>query len=303
MDDRVWKNISIALGVICALLIGVAGALLVVGHKTPAPTDTSSPTASLIAAGPSSSAASIAPSESGSPSPSQPVATPGAAAAASISFTNLALDSSKDSLGTIRTFTFQSDGAGAVVADVTKISSGGYVKICLSVDGSKPNCLINRPGKTIGFSGAESDPTPNTWTVTLVGYASSHPTVDVTFAWQTSHPQITVTHGRFQGDDGKRTTASDALGGLTATFHPRAVGVVNVQAEWTIATTDAAMTLSDVTSTPALTLDQRTFTGVDQITPVFTANVDSTKTYQVQLVNIGASSTDRPDLTAQISFP
>jgi hypothetical protein len=36
---------------------------------------------------------------------------------------------------------------------------------------------------------------------------------------------------------------------------------------------------------------------------VFTANVDGTKSYQVKLVNTGAASTDRPDLTAQISFP
>jgi hypothetical protein len=302
LDDRVWKNISIALGVICALLIGVAGALLVVGHKGN-PSDTPTPTPSLVASGPTSSSGSSTPSSSVAPGPTGSAPVQGAVAPATITFSNLALDAAKDPLGTIRTFTFTSNGAGAIVADVTKISKGGYVKICLSVDGSKQNCLINRPNQTIGFTGAKSDPTPNNWTITLVGYSTSHPTVDVTFGWTTSTPLITLTHGRFQGNGGTGSTAKDALGGLTAAFKPRGVGTLNFQATWTIVTTDASMSLLDVSSTPAITLDQRKYSGVDHITPVFTASVDNTKSYQVKLVNTGAVGTDRPDLTAQISFP
>ena len=34
MDDKVWKNLSMALGIGCAVLLGIAGALMVV-HKGP----------------------------------------------------------------------------------------------------------------------------------------------------------------------------------------------------------------------------------------------------------------------------
>jgi len=304
LDDRVWKNVSIALGVICALLIGVAGALLIVGgHKTGSPADSQQPTASQIASGPTSSGSSSGPSGSSSATTPGPTTGPGVVAPTAITFSNLALDSAKDPLGTIRTFTFQTNGAGSIVANVTKVSKGGYVKLCLSVDGSKPYCLINRPNSGVAITTAKSDPTPNTWTITLVGYAASHPTVDITLGWTTSTPQITLTHARFQGNNGTSTAATDALGGLTATFKPRGVGTFTFQATWTIVSTDASMLLSDISSSPAITLDQRKFTGVDHITPVFTANVDNTKSYQVKLLNTGASSSDRPDLTAQISFP
>jgi hypothetical protein len=304
LDDRVWKNVSIALGVICALLIGVAAALMVVGHKSGTPGDTTQPSASLVASGPISSGTSNTPSNSSSPGPTgSATAKSGAASPTLISFSNLGLDAEKDPLATTRTFTFQSNGVGDIVANVTKISKGGYVRMCLSVDGSKPSCGINKLNHGLSMPGAKSDATPNTWTVTLVGYKTSHPTVDVTLGWTTATPQITLTHGRFQGNNGTSTAATDALGGLTATFKPRGVGTLNFQATWTIASTDASMSLSDVSSSSAISLDQRKFQGVDHITPVFTANVDGTKSYQVKLVNTGAASTDRPDLTAQISFP
>jgi hypothetical protein len=306
LDDRVWKNISIALGVICALLIGVAGALLLVTHKGGTASATPTPTPSILAA------ESTPPTSSSSPSSnpsgiviSQPTPAPGTTSPATVSFSNLALDSSKDTLGTVRTFTFQSTGAGPVVPTVTKISKNGYVHICVAVDGGKPYCLNNRPNKTVGFSNAKADAAPSTWVVTMIGYGTSHPTVDVSFTWPTTSPVITLTHGRFQGtpSSGTSTATSDSLGGLTATFKPRAAGQLSVQATWTIVSTDASMTLSDVTSSPFVTLDQRKFTGVDHITPPFTANVDGTKSYQLKLVRTGADSSDRPDLTAQISFP
>ena len=50
MDERIWKNTSIVLGVVCALLIGVAGALLVVGHKSgPSAAASESPSAEVAA--------------------------------------------------------------------------------------------------------------------------------------------------------------------------------------------------------------------------------------------------------------
>ena len=49
-------------------------------------------------------------------------------------------------------------------------------------------------------------------------------------------------------------------------------------------------------------LDERTYTGATYVNPPYTFNVDSTKVYQVKLRN-GSADGQRPDLTAQISFP
>jgi hypothetical protein len=301
VDDRVWKNISIGLGVVCALLIGVAGALLFIGHKGGSAASPS-PTTVDVGSGPTSSGGLNAPSGSSSPGPSGSAPATGPVSAATISFSNLALDSDKDPLKTIRTFTFTSDGSGPVIVQVTGISRSGWVKMCLKVDNSKNNCPIGGAAKLPKFS-TKADATPNTWTVTLVGYGLSKPTVSVSFTWPTSSASINMNHARFQGTSGASTTASDALGGITAAFQPRAVGTLNVQATWTLATTDATMTLLDATTSPAVMVDQRPYTAVDHITPAFTANVDPAKTYQIKLIRSGADSTDRPDMTAQISFP
>jgi len=308
LDDRVWRNISIGLGVVCALLIAVAGVLLVVGHKGGGSQSTPASTATQIAAAstPASTASDgtgTTPTVTIAPQSAKPTLVPGTAPAATITFSNLALDSSKDPLYSIRTFTFTSDGAGSVIPSITKISSGGYVKMCLSADGGKPNCPINRPNKGLTITGAKADKTPNNWTVPLVGYKTSHPTVTVSFTWPTTHPKITMAHGRFQGNPGTRTAATDALGGITATFQPRGVGTADVEVNWSIVTTDATMTLKDVSASPAVLIDERNYSSVDQIQPPFTQAVDGTKAYQVQLVRTGADSTDRPDLTVQISFP
>ena len=302
MDDRVWKNVSIALGVVCALLIGVAGALLLVGHKggtadaTPTPTTTNAGSGQTPHGSPNSS-----PSSSGTPAVSGPVS------AATIVFSNLALDSDKDPLKTVRTFTFTSDGTGNVTPKVTAISKGGFVKMCFAVhDGIHKdvaaNCHIGGLGTLPHFSSA-ADATPDTWTITLIGYSTSKPTVTVSFTWPTSSPSINLNHARFQGNNGTSTAATDSLGGITATFQPRSAGTLNLQATWTLATTDASVTLIDTTVNPAATVGQHQYTGVDHITPAFTASVDPTKTYQIKLIRTGADSTDRPDMTAQIAFP
>jgi hypothetical protein len=307
VDDRVWKNISIALGVVCALLIGVAGALLFLGHKGGSAAATPSSATADVGSGPTSSGGSNGPSGSSSPNASGPTPAPGPVSAATISFSNLALDSDKDPLKTIRTFTFTSDGSGPVIPKVTGISKGGWVTMCFKVDDGVHkaafNCHIGGATSTLPKFSSVADATPDTWTVTLVGYRTSKPTVSVSFTWPTSNASINLTHARFQGTSGASTPASDALGGITATFQPRAIGTLNVQATWTLATTDATMTLLDATTSPAVMVDQRPYAAVDHITPAFTANVDPAKTYQIKLIRSGADSTDRPDMTAQISFP
>jgi hypothetical protein len=224
-----------------------------------------------------------------------PTATPGKATVAAITFNGLGLDTGTS--GIARTFQFTSNGAGAVDIAITKISSGGTAKLCLSVDGSAFTCAVGTANKLPDLNKGKSDPTPNTWTVAVYGYRASAPIVDVAFTWTTSSPKVTLTHGRFQG-----TGAADSLDGFSATFKPRGPGSVNVQATWTLVTAKASMTLFDASTTPPVTVDQREYDGVTYINPAFTAAVDQTKTYQVKLRNTSPNA-QRPDLTAQITFP
>jgi hypothetical protein len=298
VDDRIWKNISIVLGVACALLIGVAGALMIVGSKAGSSVATPTPQVSGIAAASTAPAASL-PTGPQSSETIAPTPTPGQPSPATITFNSIALDASTDSKATARTFTFTSDGAGPVTYAVTKTSAGGSTKMCAKVDTGAYGCKV---GSLPNFLKGVADGPHDTWVVTLVGYGSSKPTVDVTFTWPTTSPKITLSHGRFQGS----TTAgvAEALNGFTATFTPRTGGTINVQATWTVVTADASLTLLDATTTPSVTVDQRQYTGVTYINPAFTANVDPTKTYVVKLRNTSADNpSPRPDLTAQISFP
>ena len=299
MDDKIWKNVSIALGVVCALLIGVAGALMIVGHKAGAPSESSTPGSSQVAA---TSTSGTAPSggPSGPTGSLGPTPPPGPISPASITFSGLGLDALNDVDATARTFQFVSDGAGSVTFAITKISAGGTAKLCIKVDSGAFTCQVGTPGKLPNFPKGQSDPGHNTWTATLIGYGTSKPTIDVAFTWPTSSPKITMSHGRFQGSSSPGIPES--LNGFTATFKPRAGGTVNVQATWTVITTDASMTLQDDTTPPPVTVDQRDYKGVTYINPAFSANVDATKTYMVKLRNSSADS-QRPDLTAQVTFP
>jgi len=304
VDDRIWKNLSIVLGIVCAVLLGIAGALMVV-HKDGSSGSTSSPDASAISEGtqaPTDGSGNPASQTPGGPSqgPSgTPAPTPklGPSAPATITFTGLALDAANDKSGTARTFTFISDGPGPVTYAVTKTSAGGSTKMCAKVDAGTFGCKV---GGLPNFLKGAADAEHNTWTVTLVGYGNSHPTVDVTFTWPAVTPKITLNHGRFQGSSSPNV--AEALNGFSATFKPRAAGPLNVQASWTTITTDVEMTLSDVTTPPAVTVDHRQYSAVAYVNPAYNYNVDPTKTYLLKLMNTSADS-QRPDLTAQITFP
>jgi hypothetical protein len=301
VDDRVWKNISILLGVVCALLFGVAGALLILGHRgtpsTASPAPLSSDIAGATTPGDTALPSGAVLQSNGPTLVPGPTPSPGKPSPASITFTNLALDSANDANGTARTFTFTSDGAGPVTYAVTKTSAGGTSKMCAKVDSSGFTCTVKAMP---GFLKGSADGPHNTWVVTLVGYGSSKPTVDVTFTWPASTAKIQLSHGRLQGSSTQGV--SDALNGFSASFKPRVGGALNVQATWTDVTTDASLSLFDATSPPNVTVDQRQYKSATYINPAFTANVDPTKTYLVELRNLSADS-QRPDLTAQISFP
>ena len=300
MDDRVWKNISIALGVICALLIGVAGALMIVGHKdgsavpsTSFPTSISNVTLPPgVTPGPSSSA----PQNQPSGTPTAPTATLAKAAPATMGFSGLGLDAINDTAGSARTFTFTSDGPGPVTFAVTKISAGGTAKLCINVDGGAYACKVGTSSKLPSFLTSLADQAHDTWTMTLIGYGSSTPVVDVTFTWPTAAAKVTLTHGRFQG-------TPEGINGFTCAFKPRAAGTLNVQSAWTLLSTNANVTLLDATVQPVSTIESKDFASVAYLNPSYSAGVDSTKTYQVKMRRTSADSSERPDLTAQISFP
>ena len=180
---------------------------------------------------------------------------------------------------------------------VTKTSAGSSTKMCAKVDAGDTGCkVLALPNFLKGAADAEH----NTWTVTLVGYGNSHPTVDVTFTWPAVTPKILLNHGRFQGSSSPNV--AEALNGFSATFKPRAAGPLNVQASWTTITTDVEMSLSDVTTPPAVTVDHRQYSAVTYVSPAYNYNVDPTKTYLLKLRNTSADG-QRPDLTAQITFP
>ena len=305
MDDRGWKNISIGLGVICALLIGVAGALMFVGHRGGGNAAATTSPASVAASASKGGAGTPTVATSGSgqshaptppPGPTGPTGSPGKASPATVAFTGLGLDAPNDTKATTRTFTFISDGPGPVTFAVTKISAGGTAKLCINVDGGAFACKVGTPSKLPSYLTPKADTAHSTWSVTLMGYGSSAPTVDFTFTWPSAAPKVTFTHGRFQG-------SPDQFNGFTATFKPRAAGTLNVQSTWNPITTDASMTLYDVTTATPVTVDPREYKAVTFINPPFTATVDPAKTYQVKMRRTSADSAERPDLTAQITFP
>lgn len=115
--------------------------------------------------------------------------------------------------------------------------------MCVSVDGGTARCAVGglpSNTKARGDAGAQ-----NNWKVTLAGYGTSKPTIDVTFTWPTANPMIKLTHGRLQGVGPK---VIEGLNGFTATFKPRGAGSLNVQASWTGVTADVDLSLADVTT-------------------------------------------------------
>jgi hypothetical protein len=301
LDDRVWKNISILLGVVCALLLGVAGALMVVGHRGTASEGSPRPS---IAEATESTDTSIPTDMSGASPTAGPVITPGPSgtpgpiAPATVTFSGIGLDAANDTNGTTRTFTFTSDGGGPVPIAVTKISSGGTAKLCVSADAAAFSCMVGNPSKLPAFPKAAADTAHSTWTIALIGYGPSTPTVDLTFTWPTGSPKVMFTHGRLQA-------TPEGNNGFTFTFKPRAAGTLNVQSAWSPGTFDVNMSLFDVTTSPAVAIEGagHDYKSVTYISPAYTAEVGPTKSYQVKFRRTSSETSDRPDLTAQITFP
>ncbi|GEM_PF-993450 len=320
-----WRNISLGLGLVAAIMIGGTGELVFSALTSgPAPTSgTGSPVASPATASPTQ--ASQAPTTVG-PTPTAgasatagPTETAGASSTlgpdstatdtttpapqvggtpspATITFREMMLDSAADSAATARTFAFTSDGPGPVSAQVVAAAPLATLKMCIQVNGGPQSCSS---GATPGFfTMAPSSGDQAQWIVTLIATdAGATPVVDVAFTWQTRAPAITLSHGRFQG-----APNPDSLCGFTATFKPRAAGSVGVIASWPPASADAALTLTDATSSPGSSVGTTTYSATGLIAPAYAHAVAAGRTYQIQLLNTGSDS-GRPDLTTTISFP
>jgi len=305
VNDNTWRNLSAMLGVACVVLIIAAGALL----ATSGGSATATQTAGIVAnATPS---ASSSPVDSGSPAPSasasaSAVATPGPtgtpvanAPIAHVTFNNLQLDASADSLAKARTFTFITDGSGPVGIAIVKSSPPkATTRICVQLDGGKPDCRL---GTAVNYAGAKTDTAHSVWIVTLIGPAAIGPTVDVAFSWPTNHAQITLTHGRLQGSSSPGVSAN--LNGFTATVKTVNAGNVTVAASWTQITTNVEVSTEDLNAQTASMIDQKQFTSATNLgTPGYTFALSAAKSYRVSLHNLSADA-QRPDLTVVLSVP
>jgi hypothetical protein len=302
VNDSSWRSLSAILGVACVILIIAAGALLATSGGSPAP---SSSDIGQTSAAPSGSGASESsePSATASPtsvpSPTTKPTAPAKAPIALATFNNLMLDAANNASGTARTITFVTDGTGPIGIAVTKISAKASLKICATVDDSKPDCRTWP--KPSSFHGALTDTAHSIWVITLMGVGSDTPTVDVAFSWPTNDARITLKHGRLQGSTSPGVP--EAQNGFTCTFKTRAAGNVTVAASWTLLTANIDMSTADVDGPKAISLDERQFKTVQNLgTPGYSFGLDAGKYYRVFLRSISADSL-RPDLTAVISFP
>jgi hypothetical protein len=300
VNDTTWRKLSAILGVACVVLIIAAGALLATSGESPAPSASLSDTAiGSVAPSASGDSTASAPVTSASPLGS-PTPIPSATAVvkapiAQVTFNNVTLDASTDALGKPRTFTFVTDGSGPVGISITKSAPAkATTRICAKVDDSKPDC---RTGTKVVYKGAFTDTAHSVWVVTMIGPASTGPTVDIAFSWPTNHASITLTHGRLQGSN-----VSDPLDGFMATVRTVAAGNLTVAASWTAITTNVKITTEDLTGTATI-VDEKQFTATTNLgTPGYTFAVGAARSYRITFKNQLPDS-GRPDLTAVISVP
>ena len=301
---RRFRQGATALALAAALALGFSGSVLPPRGSVPSPSGrpiaasgrTVAPTSPALSPGHGSPAHSPGASASdpnptatpfgtGSPSHESP--------SAKITFRELVLDSSVDSTGTARSFSFVSDGVGTVSAEVVQASPMDSTKLCVTMDEARPVCTS---GATPGFT-QRSTTAHSRWTVTLASSNKSSPTVDVAFSWPTDHPSITLTHGRFQGSPNP-----DSIRTLTADFTTRVAGKMSVEAAWSRIVGTATLTLTDVSGSKPVTLDTINYQGRSAISPSYTRTLTGAKAYEMTLFN-GSPDTGRTVLTATIAFP
>jgi hypothetical protein len=139
---------------------------------------------------------------------------------AQIQFVQLKLDATTNANGTTRTISFAAQ-AGTVTVKL-KTEAGGNSKACLLADGKQLACRTAVSGT---LTGSTTKKTAN-YQVTLRGNAASTPVVDVTIAFPSTKPKVTITNARFDG------TSNAVYNGLQVVTTPRAKGYYHITASW-----------------------------------------------------------------------
>lgn len=303
LDLQRSRRRATALMLAAALVLGFAGssapptAQKPVARSSPIAAVSRSSGASGPAATPSGTSPSIDPSHSPTVAQSTtPTAgssvPPQTSPTATITFTNLMVDSALDFPHPSRVFTFTSDGPGAVTAQIVASSPMASTDLCVIVDGSSPQCDLGAtPQLTLITTSAHSR-----WEFTLVAGTAAAAPVDVQFSWPTDNPSITVSHARFQGYPNP-----DSLRTLSATFKTRAAGAFSVVAAWLPASAEATLTVTNLSSRRQTAVDEIAYPAGSSLSPTYTRVLKGGQSYGVDLFN-GSPDGARGDLEATISF-
>jgi hypothetical protein len=284
------------------LIVGFEGSTIRPAASTAAPSGriaAASPTAApsatrVVPTG--SPAAYISPAPSPSPSPTPTPAALRKSPPATIRFLGLIVDPIVDSSGTVgstRSFSFTSDGPGVVSAQIVAAAPTASTVLCVTMDEAAAVCDRGAtPGVTQPATTAHS-----TWTVSLISPDTSTPTVDVEFTWPTDHPDINLSHSRFQG-----IPNPDSMRTLSATFKTRSAGDLGMVAVWEPTTLTATLTVSSLSGARATVLDSVDYTAQTGISPPYSYPLKAGLSYGLELQNKSPDSL-RPILSATISFP
>ena len=244
MNDR-WRTIAIALALILALLGVFAAAVVLSGG--PGSTILPSPTTAAGGSNPPSSGDSNQPSSGPSAAPSStPAGSPSTGSSptpqvnlTTITFTSMRLDAQNGSAaGLARTFAFQTEGPGTVVAAMKSTIVSGRTIMCLKPAGGTSVCRTSTAATLTGTTTLAK----TSWTITAIGSGTDSPTLDISLSFGTAHPSVTLTNGRFDG-------TAFPYDGATFRLTARASGSIVVKANWGAHPFDYAL-LVEPASTP-----------------------------------------------------
>jgi hypothetical protein len=284
MNERGWQRLTVALGAVLAVLLGLTTVviLLPAGSGNPRPASAAFASQAASPTIPGSSAASASPEASPSPltSPSPPPAAAGVPVA-TVVFRQMRLDAGIDPVGKARTITFSSDGPGTVTARVSNSSPLSSTRVCVAVTGRSSFCHNGSTGTvTRTTSGARTN-----WTVSLAGVGISTPTVDLTVTFRAAHPSLKLTGFRFDG------SSQSGINGFVARIKTRAVGTLTLNANWGAKPFDYALNVGDVHSDGTGIAVKKSF------------RVTAPGSVQVTLANAQDPGVGRIDLTATVGWP
>ncbi len=300
-DSRRVRLGATALGLSLVLILGFKGAASQPNGPAGGSSSSQRPSAGQSGAAMASRAPAGTGLESGSPlADASPSAEPSevpiptqTSPTATITFNDLMLDSVLDATAAARTFSFISDGPGAVSAQIVATSPLDSTKLCVTADDKPAGCVSGAtPSLRLAATAAHSH-----WVVTLSSVNESSPTVDLAIGWPTNHPSITLTHGRLAGYPNP-----DSLRSMTATFVTRAAGQLGIEASWPPAVLDATLTVADVSAAQPAVLASIAYSGRSGISPAYSLALQPAKAYRVVLFNESPDGV-RPNLAATISFP